>query len=49
MEDLDRQILAEFQKLSAEEKIQFILTIPDLLATFAAEQEGKASDPDSVS
>ena len=49
MEDLDRQILTEFKKLSAEKKLQFILMIPDLLAKFATEQEGNASGPDSVS
>lgn len=44
MEDIDRQILAEFEKLSEEKKIEFILSIPELLARFEAEQAGKASD-----
>ena len=36
---LDAQILAEFQKLKQEEKVRFILSLPDLLSAFEAVQE----------
>lgn len=49
MDDLDRQIMTEFQKLSAEEKVNFLISLPDLLARFEAEQGGIAFDQHSVS
>ena len=38
MEDLDRQIIKVFRELPADQKLQFILSIPDLLRQF---KEGK--------
>ena len=38
MDDLDKQIINAFQELPAEQKIQFILSIPELLKKYDEER-----------